>query len=111
SLDRATLGRALLLQALLRRLPRLQVELLNECEASADFAAHHAEWLRRKGAAGCLYMRTPVQDRAGPGWRELRRKEGRPRILLMGHLRGTSTQDGLDVFAKRILPRLEPDLG
>jgi glycosyltransferase involved in cell wall biosynthesis len=112
-LDRATLGRALLLQSLLRRLPRLQVELLNEAEASADFAAHHAEWLRRKGATRCLYLRTPVQDRPGPEWRERRRAatHDRPRILLIGHLRGTSTQDGLDVFAKRILPQLEHRLG
>ena len=112
-LDRATIGRALLLQALLRRLPRLQVELMNEADASADFAAHHAEWLRRHGATRCLYLRTPVQDRPGPGWRERRRaaRHDRPRILLIGHLRGTSTQDGLDVFAKRILPRLERELG
>jgi glycosyltransferase involved in cell wall biosynthesis len=103
----------LLLQALLRRLPRLEVDLLNEAEASADFAAHHAEWLRRKGAARCLYLRTPVQDRPGPHWRERRRaaRPGPPRILLIGHLRGTSTQDGLDVFANRILPTLEHELG
>jgi glycosyltransferase involved in cell wall biosynthesis len=112
-LDRGTLGRALLLQAMLRRLPRLQVELLNECEAAADVAAHHAEWLRRKGARHCLTLRTPVQDRPGAGWRERRRAAGhdRPRILLIGHLRGTSTLDGLDVFAKRILPRIERELG
>jgi glycosyltransferase involved in cell wall biosynthesis len=29
----------------------------------------------------------------------------------MGHLRGTSTLDGLDVFANRILPQLERELG
>jgi glycosyltransferase involved in cell wall biosynthesis len=112
-LDRPTLGRALLLQAMLRRLPRLQVRLMNEAEASADLAAHHAEWLRRHGAARCLYLRTPVQDRPGPEWRARREAAAHdtPRILLMGHLRGTSTQDGLDVFAKEILPRLERELG
>jgi glycosyltransferase involved in cell wall biosynthesis len=107
-LDRATLGREHLLQAMLRRLPRLQVELLNECEASADFAAHHAEWLRRKGATGCRHLRTPIWDKPG-GPR--RRDDGRRRILLIGHLRGTSTQDGLDFFLEDVLPLLERRLG
>jgi glycosyltransferase involved in cell wall biosynthesis len=108
-LSRATLGRALLLQAMLRRLPRLQVELLNECEASADFAKHHAEWLRRRGATRTQYLRTPIWDKPGPGWRT-RRADGQGRILLIGHLRGTSTQDGLDFFLEDVLPRLESRL-
>jgi glycosyltransferase involved in cell wall biosynthesis len=112
--DRATAGRALLLQALLRRLPRLEVELLNELEAAVDHAAHHAEWLRRKGVRGCRYLRAPMWDRAGPEWRKERDRgaeHDKPRVLLIGHLRGTSTQDGLDLFAKRILPLLERELG
>ncbi len=113
-LGRETLARALLLQASLRRLPRLMVRLLGECEASADFAAHHAEWLRRKGVERCRYLRTPVEDRAGDRWRaerdRLARSE-RPRILFIGHLLGTSTLDGLDLFAREVLPRLERALG
>jgi len=109
-----TVGRLALVQAMLRRLPRLQVELLNECAASADFARHHAEWLRRKGASGCLYLNTPVWDRVGPEWRAERDRLAAhelPRILLIGHLSGTATQDGLDFFLRDVLPRVERELG
>jgi len=101
------------LQGRLRHQPRLMVELLNECEASANLAAHHAAWLRKRGAAGCEYLRTPVEDRPGSGWRDARerRSDNRPRLLLIGHLRGISTQDGLDLFAESVLPRLEAALG
>jgi glycosyltransferase involved in cell wall biosynthesis len=112
-LGRASLAHLLWLQGRLRRQPRLMVELLNECEAAANFAAHHADWLRRRGAR-CDYVRTPVEDRPGARWRELRgaaRDDGPPRLLLIGHLRGISTQDGLDVFARSVLPRLEAALG
>jgi glycosyltransferase involved in cell wall biosynthesis len=110
---RAGLSRLLWLQARLRHLPGLIVALLNECEASADFAAHHAAWLRRHGAAGCEYLRTPIEDLAGAGWREAReagRSGERPRVLLIGHLRGASTLDGLQLFADT-LPELERLLG
>jgi glycosyltransferase involved in cell wall biosynthesis len=110
---RAGVSRLLWLQARLRHLPGLLVDLLNECEASANFAAHHAAWLRRRGARACEYLRTPVDDLAGPGWREARvaHLAGRPpRLLLIGHLRGASTLDGLNLFAEA-LPALEQDLG
>jgi glycosyltransferase involved in cell wall biosynthesis len=113
-LARAELTQLLWLQGRLRRQPRLMVELLNECEASANFAAHHAEWLRDRGASGCAYLRTPIEDRPGAGWRAARdewRSGNRPRLLLIGHLRGVSTQDGLDLFARSVLPRLEAALG
>jgi glycosyltransferase involved in cell wall biosynthesis len=113
-LGRTGLAQLLWLQGRLRRQPRLLVELLNECEASANFAAHHAEWLRERGAAGCAYLRTPVEDRPGSGWRSTREgrpDRDRPRLLLIGHLRGISTQDGLDLFAHSVLPRLEEALG
>jgi glycosyltransferase involved in cell wall biosynthesis len=90
----------------------LLVQLLGECEASANFAAHHAAWLRKRGAARCEYYRTPIEDLPGAAWREGRRPEnGRPRVLLIGHLRGISTLDGLDLFAESVLPRLEDALG
>jgi glycosyltransferase involved in cell wall biosynthesis len=113
-LGRAGLAHLLWLQGRLRRQPRLMVDLLNECEASANFAAHHAEWLRRRGAGECLYLRTPIEDRPGSGWRAARTNRGPrelPRLLLIGHLRGISTQDGLDVLARSVLPRLEEELG
>jgi glycosyltransferase involved in cell wall biosynthesis len=111
-LSRAGLARLVWVQARLRRFPRLLVELLEECEASANFAAHHAAWLRHRGARGCEYVATPIADLAGPAWREARRRpDGPPRVLLIGHLRGISTLDGLDLFAESILPQLERSLG
>ncbi len=111
--SRAGFSRLVWLQARLRTLPPLMVELLEECEAAGNFAAHHATWLRRRGARTCEYYRTPIEDRAGLDWRSLRRRnEPRsPRFLLIGHLRGASTIDGLDFFARSILPRLPSALG
>jgi glycosyltransferase involved in cell wall biosynthesis len=95
------------LQAQVRRQPRLLVEMLNECSAAGAFAAHHAEWLRRKGAERCEYLRTPVPD---PGPTD-RNEPEKPRILLVGHLKGAVTLEGLQRFATGVLPRLEDELG
>lgn len=102
----AALRRVNRLQAQARREPQLLVRLLNECAASGAFAAHHAAWLRRRGAARCEYLRTPVPD---PGLTAS--PAGKPRILLVGHLKGVVTLDGLRRFAREILPRLERELG
>jgi len=101
------------LQAVLRAQPRLMAALLRECAGSGAFAAHHAAWLRAHGAPGCEYLRTPTPDAGGPRWREERaaaRDGERPRLLLLGHLKGIVTIDGLRVFA-RMLPHLERELG
>jgi glycosyltransferase involved in cell wall biosynthesis len=95
------------LQAQLRHQPRLLVRLLNECDACGAFAAHHAQWLRSRGAADCLYLRTPVPD---PGPVEHVEREP-PAILLVGHLKGVVTLEGLELFAGAILPELERELG
>jgi glycosyltransferase involved in cell wall biosynthesis len=95
------------LQAQVRGQPRLLVEMLNECSAAGAFAAHHAAWLQRKGVDRCEYLRTPVPD---PGPTE-RREAEKPRILLVGHLKGAVTLDGLQRFATGVLPRLENELG
>lgn len=113
-LRRAGLRRLLWLQSRLRRMPELLVRLLNECEASGNFAAQHAAWLREHGATGCQYYAIPIHDLAGDGWRAARKRasrNGRARLLLIGHLRGISTLDGLDVTANSILPKLERTLG
>jgi glycosyltransferase involved in cell wall biosynthesis len=91
---------------------RLMVEFMNDCVAAGNFAAHHAAWLRHHGAR-CEYLRTPVPDPLGDGWRGAREAAlgDRPRILLIGHLRGIATMEGLDVFAHEVLPRLEDALG
>lgn len=106
-LSPAGLRRLVRLQAVLRTQPVLMRSLLRECEAAGAFAAHHAARL------GVEYLRTPVPDDAGPGWREARerrREKRRPTILLLGHLAGAVTIDGLRVFA-RALPALERELG
>jgi glycosyltransferase involved in cell wall biosynthesis len=111
-LSRSGLSRLLWVQARVRRLPPLLVRLLNECEGSANFAAHHAAQLRARGAAACEYLATPVEDRPGDSWRERRAGRGPvPRLLLIGHLRGASTLDGLDLFANGVVPRLVRELG
>jgi glycosyltransferase involved in cell wall biosynthesis len=95
------------LQAMARRQPPLIVRLLEECDASGAFAAHHAKDLRRRGARSCEYMRTPVPD-PGP---VVRTPAAKPRLLLVGHLKGVVTLEGLTLFARHVLPRLERELG
>ena len=95
------------LQARARHQPRVLVRLLQECAAAGAFASHHSAWLRRRGAAGCEYLRMPVPD---PGPVE-RREADRPRILLVGHMKGVVTLEGLRSFARGILPLLERELG
>jgi len=93
------------IQSTLRAHPRLALELLRECEAVGAFGHHHAQWLRRLGI-DCGYYHTPIAD---PGERPPAENDP-PRILLIGHLRGTATLDGLRVFGK-MLPELERALG
>lgn len=105
--------RALPLQAQLRHQPRLLAELLDECAARGAFAAHHADWLRRHGAPDTMYLRTPVPDPLGPRWRDERDRlrAPRPTILLVGHMKGVVTLDGLRLFGRDVLPVLERELG
>jgi glycosyltransferase involved in cell wall biosynthesis len=98
----------LALQAALRAHRRLTRELLRDCEAVGAFGQHHANWLRRLGIV-CDYYRTPVADPGTPSLEE--QPPGRPaRLLLVGHLRGTATLDGLRIFG-RMLPFLRRELG
>jgi hypothetical protein len=93
---------------------RLMVAMLDSCAASGAFAAHHAAWLRRQGAAHCAYLRTPVPDAAGGTWAARRAAAGRPakpKVLLIGHMRGIATLSGLEFFARDVLPRLERQFG
>jgi glycosyltransferase involved in cell wall biosynthesis len=101
------LRRLVRLQAQIRHQPRLLVRFLNECEARGAFAAHHAAWLRAKGAKECDYLRTPISD---PD-EHTRIPTDRPRVLLVGHLKGIVTLDGMRIFAREVLPRLEAELG
>jgi glycosyltransferase involved in cell wall biosynthesis len=97
------------LRALLRSQARLSVELLHGCQAVGAFAHHHAEWLRGRGIP-CRYYRTPIAD-PGPSSPARTARPGMPpQLLLVGHLRGTATLDGLQVF-QGMLPILERELG
>ncbi|MGH7380731.1 MAG: glycosyltransferase [Candidatus Methylomirabilales bacterium] len=92
----------------------LMLSLLRECDVVVDFAAHHAAWLRANGIPQCGYMPTPVFDAGGPEWFSRRMQYGsreKARILMIGHLRGTATVTGLELFARKILPVLEEQLG
>jgi glycosyltransferase involved in cell wall biosynthesis len=111
--SRRSLRSAAELQVALRRHPPAMAMLLEECAEYGAFAAHHAEWFRSHGAPRCRYLRTPVPDDAGPDWAARRepRATGEPvRLLLLGHMRGIVTVDGLEVFAA-MLPELDRLLG
>jgi glycosyltransferase involved in cell wall biosynthesis len=97
---------ALSLQSALRAHRQLALELLRECDAVGAFGRHHAEWLEKLGVR-CDYYRTPIADPGPPGAEPANE---RPRLLLIGHLRGTATLDGLKVF-EAMLPHLERELG
>jgi glycosyltransferase involved in cell wall biosynthesis len=88
--------------------------LLRRFPSVAVFSPHHADWARRSGAMA-WYAHYPLPDLAGPHWRERRgaanRGSHRPRILMIGHLRGIGTISGLHLFIPAILPRLEQALG
>jgi len=108
--SREALRQSLRVQAVMRGQPKVMVELLEECSAYGAFAAHHAAWLRARGARRCEYYRTPVPDLGGPDAGR-RRIAGEPlRILLLGHLRGIVTLNGLSVFGEA-LPVLDRELG
>ena len=87
--------------------------LLRSFPSVAVFSRRHAEWAARHGAKA-WYAHYPMPDLAGPRWRE-RRAEGkpnaRPKILMIGHLRGIGTISGLHLFVPSILPRLTAELG
>jgi len=88
-------------------------ELLQPCEGIVNFAAHHAQWLTRRGLA-CRYLRVPLDDQTAGrrAWQGARQASGsRPRILLPGHLKATAALRGLRLFAGETLPILERALG
>jgi glycosyltransferase involved in cell wall biosynthesis len=99
---------AVALQAALRAHRRLAHELLRDCAAVGAFGRQHADWLTRIGVE-CDYYRTPIADPGRPRIDDVPQRH-RPRLLLVGHLRGTATLDGLRIF-RRMLPHLRQELG
>lgn len=97
----------------LRKVDARLLELLRRFPSVGMFGAHHAEWAREHGVAA-WYARSPIVDLGGPDWERRRAaaaRSDRPRILMIGHLRGIATISGLQVFAETILPVLTRELG
>jgi hypothetical protein len=77
------------------------------------FGAQHAEWAQSHGVPA-WYAPSPIADLGGTDWRSRRAqatKPGRPRIMMIGHLRGIATISALHLFADSILPELSARLG
>jgi glycosyltransferase involved in cell wall biosynthesis len=90
---------------------RRVAKLLRRFPSVAIFSRHHADWARRRGA-NAWYAHYPVPDLAGAeGHARRNPRSPRPRILMIGHLRGIGTISGLHLFVPEILPRLDQALG
>ena len=100
-------------KAYLRSVDARLLELLRRFPSVGMFGAHHAEWARSHGVAA-WYAPSPIVDLGGEDWERRRAdtaRSERPRILMIGHLRGIATISGLQVFAESILPVLTRELG
>jgi glycosyltransferase involved in cell wall biosynthesis len=92
---------------------RRMIAMLRRFDSVAVFGAHRVRWARRQGVSA-WYARSPIVDAAGAHWRQRRARlpaNPRPRILMIGHLRGISTISGLHVFGQHVLPQLTRALG
>lgn len=93
--------------------PQLR-RMLRRCAAVGATAAHHAAWFGRLAGQPCLYLPSPVEDRAGAQWRERRAQATPnrvPRVLAIGHLGQTVTLPGIRMFLRDVLPVLDRELG
>jgi glycosyltransferase involved in cell wall biosynthesis len=92
---------------------RRTASLLRQFPSVAVFSRHHADWAARQGA-NAWYAHYPMPDLAGPEWRQRRaagKPNPKPRILMIGHLRGIGTISGFHLFVPSILPLLTEALG
>ena len=95
------------------RADRRLLAMLRGYDSAGIFGAHRADWARRHGVRA-WYVRSPIMDAVGSSWEERRRAlsgNPKPRILLIGHLRGIATISGLHVFVDEVLPELTAALG
>jgi glycosyltransferase involved in cell wall biosynthesis len=100
-------------KAYVRKVDGRLLELLRRFPSVGMFGAHHAEWARSHGVAA-WYAPSPIVDLGGADWKQRRAdtpRAERPRILMIGHLRGIATISGLQIFAESILPVLTHELG
>lgn len=92
---------------------RRTAALLRRFDSVGVCSEHHAAWAR-KHRVKSWYAHYPIPDLAGPEWRCERaagKPNPKPRILMIGHLRGIGTISGLHLFVPEILPRLNEALG
>lgn len=80
--------------------------LLRKCDRRGAFAAHHAAMFSNHFASECGYYRTPVPDPLLSG-KVRPARNGKFRIMHIGHLRGIATLLGVEMLAFEILPQLE----
>ena len=95
------------------RADRRLLAMLRGYDSVGIFGAHRAEWARGHGIHA-WYVRSPIVDAVGSSWEARRRELGanaKPRILLIGHLKGIATISGLHVFVDDVLPELTEVLG
>jgi glycosyltransferase involved in cell wall biosynthesis len=95
------------------RADRRILQLLSNYDSVGIFGAHRADWARQHGI-NAWYTRSPIVDAAGPDWRARRAAapaNPKPRILMIGHLRGIATISSLQVFVDDVLPELTRTLG
>lgn len=83
--------------------------LLNDCNVSGAFAAHHANLFTWNGVRNCRYFRTPIPDPLPP--QRVVSKPERLRILHIGHLEGIATLSGIELLAKDVIPSLTERMG
>jgi hypothetical protein len=110
--DRSLLGHASE-RSFLARADTRTAALLRQFPSVAVFSRHYADWAARHGAKA-WYAHYPMPDLAGPDWRERRgagKPNPKPRILMIGHLRGIGTISGFHLFVPSILPLLTEALG
>ena len=97
-----------------RTYKKLMLQMLEKCAKRGAFAAHYADWIRRRnGFSDTLYLRTPAHDPLGESWeKEKQEKESAsPFILIIGDIGTTSTSYGIEYIFKDVIPRLDREYG
>ncbi len=87
-------------------LQRSMVNTLNKMNESGLFASHHAMELNSLGASECKYINTPVSLNLKDK-KIYKRQIKTFNILMVGHLAGISTLEGINLFFNEILPEIK----
>lgn len=93
----------------IRPMEKYMLEILNKCEVSGAFAAHHANEFKMHGVKNCRYFHTPVPPTTRRSVVDISRKKFK--ILHIGHLLGVATISGLELMMSEVVPELVNILG